>query len=77
MGLDTDVHGSRVTYLFLEMIVGEEPGKKDDLNLFSWKEDFVSETSAFPHTWTERLTEQKDLGLSHSLTDDHAQEHLP
>lgn len=70
-------HGSRIMYLFLEMMVGEEPEKKDDLNLFSWKEDFVNKTPAFPHIWTERLTEQKDLGLNHSLTSDHAQEHCP
>jgi len=70
-------HGSRIMYLFLEMMVGEEPEKKDDLNLFSWKEYFVNKTPAFPHTWSERLTEQKDLGLNHSLTADHAQEHRP
>ena len=27
-------HGSRIMYLFLEMMVGDEPEKKDDLNFF-------------------------------------------
>lgn len=52
-------HGSHIVNILLGMMAGEEPEKQDDLNLFSWKEDFVGKTPALPHTWADRLTEQE------------------
>ena len=61
--------------ILLGMMAGEEPEKQDDLNLFSWKEDFVGRTPALPHTWADRLTEQEAWGLNHSLAAGQAREH--
>lgn len=61
-------HDSYIIHIFLGRMAGEEPEKKDDLNLFSWKEDFVGKTYALPHKWAGRLTEQEELGLNHSLS---------
>lgn len=61
-------HDSHIIHIFLGMMAGEEPEKKDDLNLFPWKEDFVGKTYALPHKWAGRLTEEEELGLNHSLS---------
>lgn len=50
-------HNHQSMYIFLGMMAGEELEKQDDLNFFSWKEDFVGQTLAVLHKWAERPTE--------------------